>query len=360
MLWIDKYAPKKFRELKFNENAHLKVLKYLKTFKKGTKPLLIIGPPGIGKSSLIKIIANQNSYNLIFLSKPENKNYSDFSIFGKRNLIVYDEIVPIKNFNKTEFSVTLTTEYVKNCEKNFEVIYLNSECDYEYFRKILLVENIICDRIWLENVLEEMAGDHRSALNFLQLVSPLLKRKRKIKFEKIRNLSPFHHLKNIEKKRYQKKNYLNYLEEIHSPILLSLAYNTFNSHSIHNFLKFSEMLSMTDNLREYQFIVYCHYQNKNTQTEIKLNNENNSFFSTEISPFLEYFPKKLASYVSEDVYKYYKSINDFYTKFYGIKVFDELPGIYKLNKNKEFIYKFKPGISCAVKKIVKMKDLLDK
>lgn len=357
MLWIDKYAPKKFRDLKFVENTHLKVLKHLKTFRKGHKPLMIIGPPGIGKSLLIKIIAAQNNYNLIFLSKADHKSYSAYSVFGKRNLIVYDEMVPNKICNKNEFSVTLATEYIRNCEKNFEVVYLKSECEYEHYRRILQLENIVCDRVWLERVLEEMAGDHRSALNFLQLASPHLKRKLAVKFEKMRNLSPLHHLKNIENHRYNKNNRLYCLEEIHSPALLSLAYNSFGSHSIHNFLKFSEILSMTDSLREYQFLAYCYYQSKNTHTDVKFVNEKNNLFSDEIRPFLECLPRKLPSFVSEDVYTYYKAVDDFYSKFYGIRVFEELPGIYKMNKNSEFIYRFKPGSSCAVKKTVWMMDL---
>jgi replication factor C large subunit len=86
-----------------NEDARRNILKWLKEWTIGAKPLLLIGPPGIGKTSFIHAISSEFGLDLIDLNASDmrNKNSLDEVIFpllsnaslsGKTFLLFLDEI----------------------------------------------------------------------------------------------------------------------------------------------------------------------------------------------------------------------------------------------------------------------------
>ena len=59
MIWSDKYRPRNIFDMVGNEQERLKVVNWLQNWDKGTKPLMLIGPAGVGKTTLVDILAQK-------------------------------------------------------------------------------------------------------------------------------------------------------------------------------------------------------------------------------------------------------------------------------------------------------------
>src|SRR6478736_6045571 len=103
MMWSEKYRVKDVYQFIGNEQSRLEVLKWIKNWIKGTKPILIMGPPGTGKTSFIISMANFFNYDLVELNASDFRNkanlesiinplLSNDSIFGKKILLFLDEV----------------------------------------------------------------------------------------------------------------------------------------------------------------------------------------------------------------------------------------------------------------------------
>lgn len=68
MMWSDKYRPKNLLEMIGNEEAKESFVKWLGKWIKGTKPLLLVGPPGIGKTTMSLLGGKQFGYDLISMN----------------------------------------------------------------------------------------------------------------------------------------------------------------------------------------------------------------------------------------------------------------------------------------------------
>ena len=102
-MWVEKYRVNEFDSFFGNEKSRLLIINWLKKWIKGTKPLLIIGPPGTGKTSFIKSLAKLQDLDLIELNASDLRNKLNLeaiinpillnsSIFGKRMLLFLDEV----------------------------------------------------------------------------------------------------------------------------------------------------------------------------------------------------------------------------------------------------------------------------
>ena len=58
MYWTELYRPKNFEHLIGNEEVRFNVLKWLVKWFPGAKPLFLIGPPGVGKTTIVKILSS--------------------------------------------------------------------------------------------------------------------------------------------------------------------------------------------------------------------------------------------------------------------------------------------------------------
>ena len=102
MIWSDKYRPRNIFDMVGNEQERLKVVNWLQNWDKGTKPLMLIGPAGVGKTTLIDILAQKLEYDVISLNASDLRNkqqitdilnpiLNNLSLFGKA-IIFIDEV----------------------------------------------------------------------------------------------------------------------------------------------------------------------------------------------------------------------------------------------------------------------------
>ena len=103
MMWSEVYRPLAVEQLIGNEESRIAVVKWLSRWINGSKPLLLIGPPGVGKTSLVHALARLLDYDLIELNASDTRNskglesrirpmFDNASIFGKKMLLFLDEV----------------------------------------------------------------------------------------------------------------------------------------------------------------------------------------------------------------------------------------------------------------------------
>ena len=198
-MWSEKYRPKNILDLIGNEDARNSFVEWLTKWKKGTKPILLVGPPGIGKTTLANLAAKQFDYDLISLNASDvrsKKNIQEIlspvlgneTIFGTP-MIFIDEVDGIHgraDYGGTEAIIKILKEStvpivlaansdlsdkMKSIKKNTRVIQfrpLSPRLLRFYLNKILQLENAKISSDSLMKLVAESNGDIRSMINFAQ------------------------------------------------------------------------------------------------------------------------------------------------------------------------------------------------
>ena len=103
MMWSDFYRPAKVQDMVGNEEARSYVAKWLLKWTDGTRPLMLIGPPGAGKTTIVKALAQQFGYDLIEMNASDTRNKDvltetilpilrNRSLIAEKTLLFLDEI----------------------------------------------------------------------------------------------------------------------------------------------------------------------------------------------------------------------------------------------------------------------------
>ena len=202
--WIKKYDPKKVKEIAGQKPAADYVLMFVKNFPRvRKKAILLHGPTGTGKTSLVKAIAKEHNLELIELNASDYRNadsvasvlmpaVKQMSLFGQKKLILVDEIDGLSG-QQDRGGVTSVAEVIK--ETNFPIILtandayadklksLRNYCELLEFRQLSAVdilvklreicakENVKYELPALQKLAVSSNGDLRAAINDLQMLS---------------------------------------------------------------------------------------------------------------------------------------------------------------------------------------------
>ncbi len=199
MMWSEVYRPMKVQQMIGNEGARLAVVKWLSGWVDGSRPLLLIGPPGIGKTTLVHTLSQQFNYDLIELNASDNRNkiglqnrimpiFHNEGLFGRKMLLFLDEVDGISGREDTggiDSLITIMKEptipvimaantkntKIKDLAKICKVIELNSippRLLMIFLDHILKEENKKLSPDEKVSVVNNSKGDVRSMLNNAQ------------------------------------------------------------------------------------------------------------------------------------------------------------------------------------------------
>ena len=76
MMWSEKHRPQNVSDMVGNEESRAAIMEWFAKWKKGTKPILLVGPPGIGKTTIAYLMAKQFGYDMIGLNASDVRSKS--------------------------------------------------------------------------------------------------------------------------------------------------------------------------------------------------------------------------------------------------------------------------------------------
>ena len=207
MLFTDKYAPKTFNEFIGNPKIVERAKQWASDWSKGktSKPLLLHGSPGIGKTALAYVIASEFQWQLFELNASDFRNKEvierivggaalNSSFFGGKRLVLMDEVDGIQKrkdkgglpaiqqiIKEAKNPIILTANKIYSKDRKLDSIkFYTEELKFEKIRSTSIAKHLkeICEKEGIEfdlEVLSKLAeqcnGDLRSALLDLQNLS---------------------------------------------------------------------------------------------------------------------------------------------------------------------------------------------
>ncbi len=204
-LWTYKYRPRRLDDVIGNDQAKQVVRVWADSWKQGKpqKPLLLYGPPGVGKTATAYAVASEYGWDLIEMNASDTRNRAAVerilgaasqavSLFGGRKLILIDEvdglspredsggvraIVEILQRSKNPVILTANDAWAPSViplhpyVRMVEYRRIPPSTLAHYLAKILEKEGISYDREALLYLARKESGDVRAALLDLQAVA---------------------------------------------------------------------------------------------------------------------------------------------------------------------------------------------
>lgn len=203
--WIIKYRPRTIEDVVNQEDAKNAFLNWLENWGKPgqKKAVLLHGPAGCGKTSLVEAVARSKGYQLFEMNASDFRRKSDIEsiakiaaqtsgLTSKRKIILLDEvdginaradeggieaIIELINVSKNPIVMTANNPYSKNLlplRQNVLEIPMKRLSETHVvtaLKKICGAEKIECSDEALREIAKRSEGDLRSAINDLQAVA---------------------------------------------------------------------------------------------------------------------------------------------------------------------------------------------
>ncbi len=211
-LWVEKYRPKKIADVIGNEEAKTAFVEWLKNKRHTKKAVLLYGPPGVGKTTLVNAAANEFKFRVIEMNASDTRSekainavagpatafvaLDTFSTESKGNILFMDEVDGIAG-NEDRGGVSAIIKIIET--SRIPVIMAANDPDLEKLRplkkvaglirfqqvripliiatlqKICQKEHITAEFEALEHIAQNSRGDVRSAINDLQSLAETTK-----------------------------------------------------------------------------------------------------------------------------------------------------------------------------------------
>lgn len=204
MTWQEKYRPKTLKEFIGQDEIKHKILDFIKNFKtERKKALLLYGPPGCGKTSLVHVIAKDLGLEIVELNASDFRNKDQIqlivgnaikqqSLFSKGKIILVDELEGVSGHEDrggiqellrlvetTSFPIIMTCvdpwheklRKIKSSSINIEMNPLSVGDLIKILYNISQKENIGVEPSLLKEIAMNTKLDARASINDLQVLS---------------------------------------------------------------------------------------------------------------------------------------------------------------------------------------------
>ncbi len=208
VLWVEKYRPRRLSEIVDLEDVKRRVVEWLKQWLSGKIPekkaILLVGPPGVGKTTLAHAVANEFGLEVLELNASDvrtgerlrqiiGKAMREQSLFGFRGrLILLDEVdglharediggltAIIELVEESRWPIIMTAnnpwdpkfKQLRDIAEVIQVRPLSEDDIITVLRRICNAEGIKCEEEALKIIAKSSGGDLRAAINDLQSVA---------------------------------------------------------------------------------------------------------------------------------------------------------------------------------------------
>ena len=73
-MWSETHRPESIAHMVGNEEARAALVEWFSKWKKGIKPILLVGPPGVGKTTAATLAAKSFGYDIVGLNASDMRN----------------------------------------------------------------------------------------------------------------------------------------------------------------------------------------------------------------------------------------------------------------------------------------------
>lgn len=196
-LFTEKYSPKKLDDVIGNDDGRKEMKTWALEFERDKiqKPLLIYGPPGIGKTSSVRALANEMEWTLIETNASDVRDPESLrkaigensrGLFNQRRLILLDEIdgafdrgedtelTRVLKENQQPIILTANDAWDKHLAnirplcKQIEFKKVNTRGIADLLQRIAIAEQLKVEKLNVDAIAKGCGGDVRSALIDLQ------------------------------------------------------------------------------------------------------------------------------------------------------------------------------------------------